>query len=161
MHTRAQITLSNGDRTALLTQDGKTMRASLVGLPGATFSVTPAAPLPTSPTATNAASPGVQRLTIHTTVSGPTSYAVVFDDGSPTVPATVTPLDQWQVNGSGLVAVDREPVAVTPAANPCKGITGPTTTTTTAPPPTAPASVPTTSVPITVAGTTITPAFTG
>jgi len=161
VHTRAQITLTDGDRTAVLVQGGKTLRASLVGLPGATFSVTPATPLPGSPPADNTANPGVQRLTIHTTVSGPTSYAVVFDDGSPAVPTTITPLDQWQVSGTGLVAVDREPVPVTPAANPCKGIVGPTTTTTTAPPPTSPASVPTTTgVPI-VAGTTVTPAFTG
>lgn len=161
VHTRAQITLTDGDRTALLTQGGKTLRASLVGLPGASFTVTPAAPLAGSPSADNTANPGVQRLTIHTTVSGPTSYAVVFDDGSPAVPAAVTPLDQWQVSGTGLVAIDREPVAVTPAANPCKGIVGPTTTTTTAPPPTSSPTTAPSAVPITIAGTTVTPAFTG
>ncbi len=145
MHTRAEVEVVDGGRTAMLTQGGKTLRASLVGLPGAVFSATDASPMPTSPTSPNSPTPGVRRLAVTTTIAGPTSYAVVFDDGSGAVPTTVTSLDAWQVDGAEQVsAVDREPRVAAPAPNPCKNIAGPTTTLPTdvfAPPPGLPISV--------------------
>jgi hypothetical protein len=125
MHTRARIALSDDRRTALLTQDGKVLRASLVGLPKAAFSVTPAAPMPASPEARNSDNPDVRRLTINTSVSGPTSFAVVFDDGSHPVPTALTPLGRWQVDGAGVVAQDRRPVTAEAAPNACKGVRRP------------------------------------
>jgi hypothetical protein len=122
LHTRAEVERSADGRTATLTQGGKTLRASIVGLPGATFSVGPAAPLPSSNAATTISNRGVRRLAISTTVSGAVAFAVVFDDGEGPAPTNVTPLDRWQVGGGGLVAEDAPAVTQTPAPNACKPI---------------------------------------
>ena len=120
MHTRAEIKLANDGRTALLTQGGETLRATLVGLPGATFSVTSAEAMANAPVVRNSDKPRVRRLTIETTRSGRIAFAVVFDDGTLTVPAALTPLDKWELEGKVLASEDREPPTVPPAPNSCK-----------------------------------------
>jgi len=48
-HTKATIELADDRRSAILKQDGKRLRASIVSPVGATFEVMDATPLPTSP----------------------------------------------------------------------------------------------------------------
>ncbi len=67
-HTRAEITLTDGGKKALLRQNGKTLVATIEEGDGAVFSVLPARPLPTSPVIEGQdPNDGVCKLTIHLT----------------------------------------------------------------------------------------------
>jgi len=63
MHTQATITPQG--TTAILTQNGKTLKAEIVSPSNATFTVMDAQPLPTSPTPKQADNKNRHKLTIH------------------------------------------------------------------------------------------------
>jgi len=65
-HTRAEITVLDGGRVAVLTKNGKKLYATIVEGEGAEFSVLPAIPLPTSPEISGQnKNEGVSKLTVH------------------------------------------------------------------------------------------------
>ncbi len=130
MHTRASIQLTDGGRTAILEQNGKTIRAHLGAPAGASFSVQEAVALPGSPQPSeNTPNTGVRKLTVHLGASTQTTLNITFDDGSVPLPA-VLPLDQWQATGTGLVAATQAPVLTAQSTNTCKGLPlAPTSTT--------------------------------
>lgn len=79
MHTRAEIAIAPDGRSAILSQDGKRLAADLVSPPGAAFSVMDARPLPNSPDPQmQNKNEGVRKLTVHTSVEGPTRLRVVL-----------------------------------------------------------------------------------
>lgn len=87
MHTRAEIQIDPSGRGAILSQDGRRLAADLVSPPDAAFTVMDARPLPTSPDpAMQNKNVGVRKLTIHTTVHGPTTIRVVLRPLGPDEP---------------------------------------------------------------------------
>ena len=63
MHTEAEV--SPNGATAILTQNGKNLKAEIISPSNATFTVMNANPLPTSPTPTQADNKNRRKLTIH------------------------------------------------------------------------------------------------
>jgi Heparinase II/III-like protein len=99
MHTRAQVTVKEGGRAAVLEQNGKRLLARIAEPADARFEVRPAEPLPTSPApAGQAKNPGVRKLAVHLSGVRDVRLAVVFDAvndaDAPALPAT-GPLAQW------------------------------------------------------------------
>lgn len=78
MHTSASITLGSDGSTALLEQGGKRLAVRILAPTGATFTVLPAAPLPTSPNPTVQAVNNVNKLAIHLTEVTNTRIVVQF-----------------------------------------------------------------------------------
>lgn len=129
MHTRASIGLTDNNRTAILTQNGKQIRATLLAPAQAAFSVQDAAPFPSSPQAPeNTDNVEVRKLTVHLQADSPTTITVNFDEGTAQVPPTVA-LDQWSLDGTDKSVTIQAPVSNELSVNPCKGLP-PTTTTT-------------------------------
>lgn len=127
MHTRAAIELTDGGRTATLTQNGKTLRATLLAPSSGSFSVVEAAPLPSSPKPSeNTPNAGLRKLAVNLRASGQTTISIAFDGGSAALPAMV-PLDQWGLAGADQSITTQPPVTTAAAANPCKGIPAPAT----------------------------------
>lgn len=99
-HTRADISIAEDGRSAVLSLEGKQLLARIVSSGPATFSYTAAAPLPTSPApAGQTVNSGVSRLAIK--LSGSTSYTLAVEltplrsaQESP-APLAVTPLAGW------------------------------------------------------------------
>lgn len=99
MQTQADVKISDDGRAATLTLGGVNLRATLAGDPAAKFSVTDAAPLPTSPhPEKQAVNTGYRRLTVHLPTVSKTRFAVSFEltDGA-AKPAAIelTPLEKW------------------------------------------------------------------
>jgi hypothetical protein len=66
MHTRAAVTLDDGERGATLSQDGKQLRVEITGPAGARLQVMDAKPLPTSPDPPiQARNTGSRKLAVH------------------------------------------------------------------------------------------------
>ncbi len=121
MHTRAGVELSGDGRTALLTQNGKAVRARLLSPAGVTFRVDDAAPLPSSPHPdVQGANTGVRKLTVQLAATGPVTIAVLIepDEGAPADDVELTPLAEWHLP-SAIDAVERPAVATVPSANAC------------------------------------------
>lgn len=101
MQTTAQITLSDGGRTAELSQNGRRLRVTLrCARPDAVFGVMPAQPLPSSPhPAENSPNDRLTKLVVHLQVDGDLLLAVQFDPVSenaarpPEIP--LLPMAQW------------------------------------------------------------------
>ena len=88
MHTRAEIEISEDGKSAILTQDGKKLRARLISPAEGTFLNMEAVPLPTSPQADKAASnKGVRKLTVY-----------VKGVKNPTVAMFLTPYQEDETN---------------------------------------------------------------
>ena len=95
MHTKASIMLSDDCKTAYLTINGKTLKATLASSEGS-FSVRPAKPLPESPTVEGQAdNSGVQKLCIHLSSVQKTTICVEFSADMNSVPEKVLPLSAW------------------------------------------------------------------
>lgn len=101
MHTLANITLDVDGTSALLEQGGKRLAVRILAPVGATFTVLPAAPLPTSPNpAVQAVNHNVRKLAIHFTNITNTRIVVQFTPlvanelGS--LAPEVKPLKAWQ-----------------------------------------------------------------
>ncbi|MBE7035226.1 MAG: hypothetical protein E7402_03760 [Ruminococcaceae bacterium] len=108
-HTKANITLTNNNKTALLTLNGKTLKAEIAHGDGATFSILDAVPsLPGSPTVTGQnANTGIRKLAIHVSGCTQLNLMVVFNpctDANGTVAydynTTWTSLSDWTVSVS-------------------------------------------------------------
>jgi hypothetical protein len=109
MHTEAEVAVAADGRTATLTRGGRTLTARLLSpAAGATFSVMPAASLPTSPPEPPAATrpvvgfhpglAGVRKLTVRADAPAAADLrlAVLLDPGDgKDAPPAVVPLDQW------------------------------------------------------------------
>jgi hypothetical protein len=98
-HTGAAISLDSAARVATLTQNGKTMYATLLQPPGATFAVVDAAPLPSSPRVDGQADESrgphpTRKLAIHLANQTESRVAVVFSPAADAI-ATIRPLDEW------------------------------------------------------------------
>lgn len=104
MHTRAQVELSGDKRTAILTLNGKRLRASLISEDGV-FESFPAAPLPQSATVIGQSddSADVTKLAVHVKDTKKTTVCVEFtcimeDADLERQPGAVVPLDEWTVH---------------------------------------------------------------
>ena len=101
MHTAANINLSNGNRTATLSQNGKYLRATLVSPSGAQFTVTEAEALPSSPNANPNRVSGIKKLTVKLENVEDAVIKVVFspienaDAEVNTEEYAVVPLSHW------------------------------------------------------------------
>ncbi len=101
MHTEAKIELDATGTTASLQRGGKQLSARILSPPGATFTVMPAEPLPTSPQPPKQASNDrYRKLAIHLKDAKDLRLAVLFaplgSDGKPApAPEKIVPLAQW------------------------------------------------------------------
>ena len=100
MHTKADVTLSNGERTAILSLGGKKLEARILSPESARFEVRPAEPLPTSPNpAGQKSNSGVRKLSVHLTAAGNVRLSVVFlpkDGESELFEPRIRPLSEWR-----------------------------------------------------------------
>ena len=79
-HTRAEVTLSPDKRTAVLKQDGKSIRVRLGQPTGALFKLMPAEPFPNSPNPpSQTPNKGLHKLAVHLTAVKDVEIAVRFD----------------------------------------------------------------------------------
>jgi hypothetical protein len=111
MHTKANLSLSNSNRTAVFTKTGTTARLwATILTPGASFTIREATPLPTSPSATQQDNSDWQKLSIKLDDVNTTRLAVLLvplqsGDAPPTsgeLP-TVIPLADWNSLGSDFI----------------------------------------------------------
>ena len=122
MHTRASIEISADKKTAILTQNGKRLRASLISEDGV-FEALPAEQLPQSGRAEGqTADPDVSKLAVHIENATQTTICVEFtcvmeEEDLEKETGTVVPLDDWAISGSGAelptlenIYVDGEPL---------------------------------------------------
>lgn len=100
-HTDAQITLSEDEKTAFITKNGKTLIAEITHGNGATFSVMDAKPLPTTPEVKGQnPNTGIRKLTIHMKNVKELDLMVVFncyndDFESLEYGKEFIPMDEW------------------------------------------------------------------
>lgn len=140
MHTRAEIQIVDGGRTAVLTQNGRVLRAHLTAPDGATFSIEEPVPLPTSPNPDGQTpNTGVRKLAVHLHGTGDVTLAVTFSPDGVDPPPDVTPLAAWHVDGQPTADVTRPAVVTAASPSPCDPPT-PATEPTTAPPAAPPAT---------------------
>lgn len=107
MHTKADVEIVN-DTTAILTQEGKRLKAELVtNIPDARLSVMAAQPLPTSPTvAGQATNADTVKLTVNAKASGSSYIQLRFtdcDDYLSEIPAKDMPISTWEPDNSPVV----------------------------------------------------------
>lgn len=100
MHTDADITLSDNRRTALLTKNGKQIRAYLVSEDTSiAFEIMDAEPLPTSPHPNQDSNDGVRKLTVHKSDAAKINMAVRFVPVTGIKPneSAYLPLQSWEL----------------------------------------------------------------
>ena len=99
MHTKADVKLTGGGRTAMLSLNGKQLQARILAPAAAQFEVRAADPLPTSPNpAGQRSNDGVRKLAIHFRDAEKVRLSVEFipQDGGGEVPLTKPkPLSEW------------------------------------------------------------------
>lgn len=101
-HTDAETEISSDKKTAILTKNGKKLRASIVSGQGAQFSVMDAAGLPASPKVpSQSPNTGIQKLAIHIENCKNLDLSVVFTKNN--APAayddSFIPLSKWSCKG--------------------------------------------------------------
>ncbi len=99
MHTKAEVTLSNGGRDAVLSQGGVRLGARILTPSLGRFEVRAAEPLATSPNpAGQKSNQNVRKLTIHFSVAGNARLSIVFappDAKGEVAGMNVRPLSDW------------------------------------------------------------------
>lgn len=100
MHTEAQVTLAADKKSAILTKNGKKMKAKLISNCDAKLELMEAVPLATSPEAQNSSNSHMKKLTVSADVSGSASFAVMFTPfyGEGQYEYTlegITPISRW------------------------------------------------------------------
>ncbi|MCX7621393.1 MAG: heparinase II/III-family protein, partial [Acidimicrobiales bacterium] len=135
MHTRASIDVSSDGRSALLTQDGQLIRARVVAPVGARFSVWEATPLPTSPhPELQGSNSGVRKLTLHLSLTEPTTIVVVLEPDETLDPVDPDPrsLGNWQLDDA-ITTVERQAAVTAPSPDVCHATASPSPMATTIP----------------------------
>lgn len=98
IHTKAEVKVEDGGRSALLTYKGRSLRATLVSGPGS-FRAMDARPLWTSSQSAQTANDKISKLSVQTTVSSDTTFAVQLtplpDTKAAVARPTVTPIASW------------------------------------------------------------------
>ena len=97
-HTRAEITLLDGGKTAVLTRGEKRLFATITEGEGAEFSVLPAVPLPSSPRIVGQdENEGVRKLTVHIKSASSLRLTVAFsEEPHPTDNPLLNPIHTWK-----------------------------------------------------------------
>jgi hypothetical protein len=99
MHTKAEVNLNDGGRTATLSLGGKKLQARILAPSTARFEVRAAEPLPTSPNpAGQRSNDGVRKLAVHLPRAGNVRLSVVFvprDGGNRIAVPKARALSEW------------------------------------------------------------------
>ena len=101
-HTDAETEISSDKKTAVLTKNGKKLRARIVSGQGAQFSVMEAAGLPASPKVpSQSPNTGIQKLAIHIENCKNLDLSVVFttNDDPSDYDDSFIPLSKWSCKG--------------------------------------------------------------
>jgi len=97
MHTPAKITIAPDGRSATLSQEGKTLRASLISPADGRFESMEAVPLPSSPNPPGQkVNKGITKLTVRSVCTNPETIIVdLSPDDTASTPLPITPLASW------------------------------------------------------------------
>lgn len=97
-HTRAEITVLDGGKAAVLTKNGKKLYATIVEGEDAVFSVLPAIPLSTSPEIPGQnKNEGVTKLTVHIKNASALRLTVAFSENAKQINTPLfNPLEAWK-----------------------------------------------------------------